>query len=61
MRYALRMAKKRKFKWDRKPCGCIRTKLSVGRVVIRCTRHRGKPAKGRILAYWDEGQVRLEP
>jgi hypothetical protein len=54
------MAKKRAPNWDRKPCGCIKTELSIGKVVVRCERHRGKPSK-RIVLYWDEGQVRREP
>jgi hypothetical protein len=50
-----------KSRWDKKPCGCVKTKLPrAGRVVIRCTKHRGKPSR-RTLAYFDEnGQVRLE-
>lgn len=58
------MAKKRKPKWDRKRCGCTKTTLpSVGKVLIRCTRHRGKTYKGkRTLCFWDDqGIVQLEP
>lgn len=55
-----RMSKQSKAKWEKKTCGCVKTKLSVGKVIIRCDRHRGKPSKTRVLCYWDEGQVRLE-
>jgi hypothetical protein len=51
------MAKKAKTPaWDRKPCGCVKTKLPrVGKVLIRCERHREKPYKGkRVLCYWDD-------
>lgn len=57
------MEKKKKAKWERKPCGCVKTTLpQAGRVLIRCERHRGKPAKGeRTLCYWDEhGLVQRE-
>lgn len=55
------MAKKRKLKWDQKPCGCVKTTLSIGRVVIRCPRHRGKASKKRMLCFWDaEGIVQRE-
>lgn len=50
-------------RWNRKPCGCVNTRLpSFGKVAIRCERHRGKPAKkGRPLAYLDaNGIVRRE-
>lgn len=60
-RYSLGVAKKRKpAEWERKPCGCTKAKLSIGKVVVRCERHRGKPSKKRKLCYWEEGQVRLE-
>lgn len=54
------MAKKPR--WKRKPCGCVKTTLNIGRVVIRCPKHRGKPAKsGWVLCYWDaDGIVRRE-
>lgn len=46
-------------RWEKKPCGCVKTELSIGKVAIRCTRHRGKKTK-RQLAYFDEdGIVRL--
>ena len=51
------MAKKAKSPpWDRKPCGCVKAKLpQVGKVLIRCERHRDKPYKGkRVLCYWDD-------
>ena len=60
VRYASGM---KKSKWDRKPCGCVKTTLpQYGRVVIRCTKHLGRPAKvGRTLCYFDEhGQVKAE-
>lgn len=55
------MAKKRKTEWERKECGCVKTNLPrSGRVMIRCTKHRGKPSK-RELAYFDaDGIVRKE-
>lgn len=50
-----------KTRWDRKPCGCVKTELArAGKVAIRCDKHRGKPSKKRRLAYFDEGCVRLE-
>lgn len=56
------MAKKRRTKWRRKACGCVKATLSVGPVLVRCTKHRGKPAKdGRVLCYFDgDGLVRPE-
>lgn len=61
-RYASSMEKKRKPKWDRQPCGCVKTKLRGERVVIRCERHHTKPAKGnRVVRYWVDGQVREAP
>ena len=52
------MAKPR---WDRKPCGCVKANLKAGKVMIRCTQHRGKPCKGRVLCYFGEhGQVTLD-
>jgi hypothetical protein len=42
-------------RWDKKSCGCVKTKLpSVGKVVIRCERHRDKPSKKRLVCYFDE-------
>lgn len=57
------MAKKpRTPEWDKKPCGCVKTELSIGKVLIRCSRHREKPYGGkRVLCYWDDGMVRREP
>jgi hypothetical protein len=48
--------------WKRKPCGCLKATLpKSGRVMVRCERHRGKPAKKRLLCYWsEEGIVRAE-
>lgn len=43
--------------WNRKPCGCIRATLSVGKVVIRCTRHESKPSKKRLVCHWKDGIV----
>src|SRR5574343_1109305 len=50
-----------KTKWNRKPCGCVKAELPLsGRVMIRCTKHRGKPSK-RALAYFDaDGIVRRD-
>lgn len=57
-RYASSMEKKRKPKWERKPCGCVKTELSIGKVLVRCTRHRGKPSKsGRVLCYFDDAGI----
>ena len=57
------MAKKpRTPEWDKKPCGCVKTELSIGKVLIRCARHREKPYGGkRVRCYWDDGMVRREP
>lgn len=53
------MKKKRKPKWDQKPCGCVKTKLQGRRATIRCKRHRGKPPKSGALYYFDDaGLVR---
>lgn len=60
VRYASGM---KKTQWDRKSCGCVKTTLPrVGKVAIRCAKHRGKPAKtGRTLCYFDDaGMVRSE-
>lgn len=48
-------------KWERQACGCVKANLTIaGRVMIRCTRHRGKPSK-RELAYFDsDGIVRKD-
>lgn len=46
-------------KWERKPCGCVKTNLSIGRAMIRCPKHRGKPSK-RVLCYFEDGIVRRE-
>lgn len=54
------MGKTRKLKWKKEPCacGCVKTELAIGRVVIRCTRHRGKPSKGgRIVCYFDDDGI----
>lgn len=50
-----------KAKWERRECGCVKANLPLsGRVMIRCSRHRGKPSK-RTLAYFDaDGIVRKE-
>ncbi len=52
-----------KVRWKSKPCGCVNTRSpGIGKMTIRCSRHRGKPSKkGRLLCYFDEaGIVRLE-
>ena len=48
-------------KWERQPCGCVKANLpSSGKVMVRCTAHRGKPSK-RLLAHFDEqGIVRKD-
>lgn len=52
------MEKRRKLKWKKEPCGCVKTELAIGPVVIRCTRHRGKPSKaGRIVCYFDDDGI----
>lgn len=58
-RYPSGMAKKRKSKWDRKRCGCVKTVLVGEPAVIRCKRHQAKPAKGHRVPYIlnDEGIV----
>ena len=45
--------------WKRKPCGCVNANLpQSGKVAIRCSRHRDKPAKkGRVLAYFGEATI----
>lgn len=44
-------------KWEKQECGCIKANLtSAGRVMIRCSRHRGKPSK-RELCYFGEGTI----
>lgn len=48
-------------RWERKSCGCVKATLpQAGKVAIRCERHRGKPAKKRLLCYMEEGIVRAE-
>jgi hypothetical protein len=58
------MAKKGKVKWEKRAkCGCVKATLPrSGKVMIRCTKHRGRPTKtDRTLCYFDEnGQVKLE-
>lgn len=52
------MEKKRKAKWKRKPCGCVKTELTIGKVMVRCIRHRGKPTKSdRLLCYFDDAGI----
>ena len=54
-RYASGMEKKPK-------CKCRKLDLPrAGKVVIRCTEHRGKPSKKRLVCYIDaDGLVRRE-
>lgn len=40
-------------KWEREPCGCVKTVLLGERVVIRCSKHLGKPSK-RTLCHWED-------
>ena len=52
-----------KARWNRKDCGCTKGNLPrAGRVMVRCSRHRGKPCKDdRVLCYFDgDGIVRKE-
>ena len=45
-------------KWERKPCGCVKTQVSMGKVMVRCIKHRGKPSKsGRLLAHFDDDGI----
>jgi len=58
------MDKQRKAKWEKKEkCGCVKARLPrAGKLMIRCTKHRGKPTKtDRRLCYFDDtGMVRAE-
>lgn len=45
-------------RWNRKPCGCVKTELLGERVMIRCSRHRGKPSKRALLHFDEDGIVR---
>lgn len=55
------MARRRKQpKWDRKPCGCVKTRLAGKKAVIRCTRHRDKPSKRDVYYFDGDGIVRAE-
>lgn len=46
-----------KRRWNKKSCGCVKTNLpSAGRVLIRCSLHRGKPSK-RELCYFDQDGI----
>lgn len=48
-----------KAKWERRECGCVKANLaSAGRVLIRCTRHRGKPSKRELAHFDSDGIVR---
>ena len=45
--------------WKRRECGCVKADLPrLGRIMIRCKRHRGKPTKKRLLCHFEEGMVR---
>lgn len=45
--------------WKPKKCGCVKATLTrAAKVAIRCDRHRGKPAKKRLLCHFEEGMVR---
>ena len=48
-----------KAKWERRDCGCVKANLPrSGKVMVRCTKHRGKLSK-RVLAHFDaDGIVR---
>jgi hypothetical protein len=64
MRYASGMEKMSKAKWEKKPCGCVKTKLqNAGKVLIHCQRHSSREYEGnRLPCYFDEdGLVRLRP
>lgn len=58
------MDKTRKVKWEKRAkCGCVKATLpQAGKVMVRCTKHRGKPTKSdRTLCYFDDaGQVCAE-
>lgn len=40
-------------KWDKKPCGCVKTVFQGEHVMIRCSKHDGKPSK-RVLCHWED-------
>lgn len=45
-------------KWEKATCGCTKANLTnAGRVMIRCSRHKGKPSK-RVLCHFEDGMVR---
>jgi Meiotically Up-regulated Gene 113 (MUG113) protein len=56
--------KKPKPKWEKEVCGCITANLPrAERIIIRCEKHRGKPAKkgNRDVCYFDaDGILRSE-
>lgn len=44
-------------KWDKQECGCVKANLTrAGKVMIRCSSHRGKPSK-RLLCYFGESTI----
>lgn len=46
-------------KWNRRPCGCVKTSLpKAGKVLIHCSKHRGRPEKeGRLVCYFDDDRI----
>lgn len=52
-----------KARWDRKPCGCVKTRLlsSGEKVIVRCAKHRDKTFKNRVHLHFDaDGIVRRD-
>jgi hypothetical protein len=46
-------------RWERKECGCVKAYLPImGKVAIRCERHRGKPSRKRLVCHFEDGMVR---
>jgi len=46
-------------RWQTKPCGCVKALLPImGKVLIRCDRHRGKRSKKRLVCHFEDGMVR---
>jgi len=46
-------------RWKRKECGCVKAYLPImGKVAIRCERHRGKESRKRLVCHFEDGMVR---
>lgn len=46
-------------RWERQKCGCIKTELSIGKVLVVCSCHRKKKTKRTLCHFDDDGIVRL--